>query len=227
VTLNVSSSELPAGRGSPRLLPLFTTPTAMRVFPLPEVEEIWPVDEDINADNWSESSHQLKEVKRKPRKSDRADVISRCRAINSNLQAKQKLWTILERIMCAHKKIDNLGQALQDFEELRKKEKEKEKEKEKTQKSKYTLSFAQLPEYNSLCMFRGEKLSFDDIDVGYLRKSIEEKRSSHEAELEEQRKQLIDLLNMNCTEGAATKVLRSISSSSFSSDFYYYSPSGW
>ncbi len=168
----------------------------MRVFPSQdqELEEKWPADTDIRGGmDWTSLSERLKMLNRKPRKADRADVISRCRAINSNEQANQPLWKILEQIKCAHQKMENLEQALQDFDELGKKEKEKNKKKEKWKH--HALSFAQLPEYNSLCKFRGGKPLFDDADVEYLRTSIEAKISLHESELDAQKLNLTSLLN--------------------------------
>ncbi len=163
-------------------------------------EEVWPEIDELRGDmDWAVLVKHIKTLKRKPTK-DKAEVVSRCRAINSNLQAKQPLWKILVEIMTAHEKIENLKQASNDFKELEEKAIAKATLKENNV-SDYAIPFAQLPEYDSICLFRrGTPFLLDDVN--YLRASINEKESSHVKEL---KKLEIDLMELMC-QGSESQV---------------------
>ena len=165
----------------------------MRIFPSnsSSVEESWPELKDLRGDmDWIDLLEYFKTLTRKPSK-NKAEVESRCRAINSNLQAKQPLWVLLVKIKSAHQKIENLEHALKDFEELGEKAKEKASEKVRHR----AIPFAQLPEYNSICLFRREKPLIDDTDVDYLRTSIIEKTFLHSRELDTLRKRFLEFIS--------------------------------
>ncbi len=172
----------------------------------PSAEEIWPEIEELRGDkDWIQLEVYLESRKRK-RTKNREELVSRCRAINSNLQAEQPLWKLLVKIKAVHEKIENLKQALQDFEELGEKAIAKGKQEDRHHPEKqedwhHAIPFAQLPEYNSICFFRRENPLIDaDTDVNYLKDSILEKSSVHIEELNELVEKLSKLI------GAGSKI---------------------